>query len=446
MNASAISIPHGHDGHSAGHDDGHGHHGPVLQYQPGLPLSRGKLIMWLFLSTEIMFFAALLGSYVVLRFGAPVWPKPHHVHLSEPIGAFNTFVLICSSVTIVLALEFARANKSSIAKFWILLTLLLGILFLGVKGYEYQAKFAHGIFPQSPRSRIYEKPDLYYGSAVRARLDELRKTPVGQVPSGLRDPADAEAKSGDTVDLLQRLDAAPADRLSADQQTARAELAAVVSHSGISPAGIFASVRSVGMADLLLENGLTVALVSAWNDPAHLVIDSRHEATRVDPINQANMPDALRAMQWLDQTTYLVDDILTKLDRANMAASLETRVALLDHRLVEFAWTLPADMKVRNGQGKWIVRQVLNRFVPAPLLDRPKMGFAIPLESWLRGPLREWASELLDERRVREQGFLNADVVAQEWRQLCAGGGAHQHKVWALLMWMAWVEHWKPTS
>ncbi len=189
-----------------------------------------------------------------------------------------------------------------------------------------------------------------------------------------------------------------------------------------------------------------VALVSAWNDPAKLVIDSRPETTRADPIQQANMPDALRAMQWIDQTTYLVDDILTKVDRASMAASLETRVPLLDHRLVEFAWTLPADMKVRNGQGKWILRQALNTFVPAPLMDRPKMGFAIPLESWLRGPLQDWASDLLDERRVRDQGFLNADVVTNEWNQLCAGGGGHKHKAWALLMWMAWVEHWRPTS
>jgi cytochrome c oxidase subunit III len=205
MNASAISLPHGHDGHSHGHDDGHhdghGHHGPVLQYQPGLPLTRGKLIMWLFLSTEIMFFAALLGSYVVLRFGAPVWPKPHHVHLSEPIGAFNTFVLICSSVTIVLALEAARANKAGLAKLWMLLTLLLGTLFLGVKGYEYQAKFSHGIFPQAPRSRIYEKPDLYYGSAVRARLGE---------------PA--------IIDKLKELDDTPADKLTAEQLSARARL------------------------------------------------------------------------------------------------------------------------------------------------------------------------------------------------------------------------------
>ena len=181
MNASASSISHGHAGDASHGDHGdhgdHGHGHITLQYQPGLPLSRGKLIMWLFLSTEIMFFAALLGSYVVLRFGAPVWPKPHHVHLSEPIGAFNTFVLICSSVTIVLALEAARVNKAGLAKNWMLLTLLLGGLFLGIKGYEYSAKFSHGIYPSAPRSRIYERPDLYYGSAVRGRLEELRREP-----------------------------------------------------------------------------------------------------------------------------------------------------------------------------------------------------------------------------------------------------------------------------
>jgi len=203
MSAPALSLPHGdgHD-HAHGHDDGHGHHGHVtLQYQPGLPLSRGKLIMWLFLSTEIMFFAALLGSYVVLRFGSPVWPLPHHVHLSEPIGAFNTFVLICSSVTIVLALEAARADKAPQAKLWMLLTLLLGTLFLGVKAYEYSAKFSHGIYPWSPRSRVFEKPDLYYGSAVRARLGE---------------PA--------IIDKLKELDDTPADKLTAEQVAARGRL------------------------------------------------------------------------------------------------------------------------------------------------------------------------------------------------------------------------------
>jgi cytochrome c oxidase subunit 3 len=199
MSSPAISLPHDH-GHSSGHDDGH--HGHVhLQYQPGLPLSRGKLIMWLFLSTEIMFFAALLGSYIVLRFGAAVWPKPHHVHLSEPIGAFNTFVLICSSVTVVLALEAAKANKTGLAKLWMLLTLLLGTLFLGVKAYEYQAKFSHGIYPAAPHGLIHERPDLYYGSAVRARLGE---------------PA--------IIDRLKELDETPAESLSADQRSARTAL------------------------------------------------------------------------------------------------------------------------------------------------------------------------------------------------------------------------------
>src|SRR5690606_24937789 len=124
--------------------------------------------------TEIMFFAALIGMYIVIRFGAPIWPIPHEVHLSEPIGAFNTFVLICSSVTVVLGFEAAKGNKASEAKGWIALTFLLGCVFLGVKMYEYNAKFAHGIYPASPRSQIYEKPDIYYASAVRSRLQELR--------------------------------------------------------------------------------------------------------------------------------------------------------------------------------------------------------------------------------------------------------------------------------
>jgi cytochrome c oxidase subunit 3 len=156
-------------------DHGHAPH-VTLEYQPALPIPNGKLIMWLFLSTEIMFFAALIGVYIVVRFGAPVWPVPSEVHLSEPIGAFNTFVLICSSVTVVLALEAAKANQAGAAKGWIALTFLLGSVFLGVKAYEYNAKFAHGIHPDNPRSRIYEKPDLYFASAVRARLRELKPT------------------------------------------------------------------------------------------------------------------------------------------------------------------------------------------------------------------------------------------------------------------------------
>ena len=206
MSTSALAAGSDLAGGDHGQHD-HGDHGDghlKLQYQPGLPLSRGKLFMWLFLSTEIMFFAALLGSYVVLRFGALQWPKPHHVHLSEPIGAFNTFVLICSSVTVVLALEAARANKAALAKTWMILTLALGALFLGVKGYEYQAKFSHGIFPVKPMGLVHEKPDLYYASAVRGRLSD----PV-------------------ILDKIAALDAASDSELSAEEIAGRKSLAEV---------------------------------------------------------------------------------------------------------------------------------------------------------------------------------------------------------------------------
>lgn len=155
----------------------HGHHAAVkLQYQPALPIGRGKLCLWLFLSTEIMFFAGLIATYIVLRFGAPqgTWPVPHDVHLAEWIGATNTFVLICSSVTIVLALEASKQDRAGLAKFWMLMTFLLGSVFLGIKAYEYKEKFAHGIFPMKPHSRIYEKPDLYYVQGVRLTLAAQR--------------------------------------------------------------------------------------------------------------------------------------------------------------------------------------------------------------------------------------------------------------------------------
>ncbi len=172
--------------------DGHGGHAPTLEYEPGLPLPNSKLIIWLFLSTEIMFFAGLIGTYIVLRFGAVVWPETHWVHISEPIGAINTFVLICSSVTIVIALEAARANKSGVARAFMFLTLALGTLFLGIKAYEYTAKFRHGIYPALPsHRRIWDRADLYYGSAIRERLGDpdvqaelktLKETPADKLP------------------------------------------------------------------------------------------------------------------------------------------------------------------------------------------------------------------------------------------------------------------------
>ena len=146
----------------------------MFEYQPALPIHNGKAFMWLFLSTEIMFFSALIGTFIVLRFGAIVWPATHDVHLAEIWGATNTFILICSSVTVVLALEAAKRDKASVAKGWMILTLTLGSVFLGIKGYEYRAKFSHGIYPQQPHSLIYEKADVYYAQAVRGRLGELK--------------------------------------------------------------------------------------------------------------------------------------------------------------------------------------------------------------------------------------------------------------------------------
>jgi cytochrome c oxidase subunit III len=159
-------------------------HAPQFAYQPALPIPNGKTCMWLFLSTEIMFFAGLIGTYIVLRFGAIAWPTPHDVHLSEPIGAFNTFVLICSSVTVVLALEAAKRNHTATAKGYILVTFLLGSVFLGVKAYEYIQKFDHGIYPVTPHGLVHDKADIYYAAAVRARLGELR-TEITQASANL---------------------------------------------------------------------------------------------------------------------------------------------------------------------------------------------------------------------------------------------------------------------
>jgi cytochrome c oxidase subunit 3 len=168
-------VKHAGDSHAEHDHHGSAHHGHLkLEYQPALPLNNGKLFLWLFLSTEIMFFAALIGTYIVVRFGAPsgTWPTPEDVHLVEWIGALNTFVLICSSVTIVLSLEACKANQPAKARGWFALTFLLGSVFLGIKAYEYFSKFDHGIFPAKPRSLIHEKPDIYFASHVDQHLRE----------------------------------------------------------------------------------------------------------------------------------------------------------------------------------------------------------------------------------------------------------------------------------
>ncbi len=187
---------------SAHQDSGNSHadHGVALQYQAALPLPPSKVCMWIFLATEVMFFTGLIGSYVVLRFGAPAWPTPNQVHLSEPIGALNTFVLICSSVTIVFALESARRNRPERATQWLLATLLLGCTFLGIKAFEYSEKFRHGIHPAVPRSSIYERANLDYKQALRERISALTEHYAGGQSTGSTPSADASDSAASRAD------------------------------------------------------------------------------------------------------------------------------------------------------------------------------------------------------------------------------------------------------
>jgi asparagine synthase (glutamine-hydrolysing) len=149
----------------------------------------------------------------------------------------------------------------------------------------------------------------------------------------------------------------------------------------------------------------------------------------------------LDRMMLADQTHYLPDDLLAKLDRASMAVSLEVRAPLLDHRVVEFAWRLPRSLKLRHGVGKWALRQVLYRRVPKPLVDRPKMGFSVPIDRWLRGPLRHWARPLVSREALAASG-LDADPIERAWSDLEAGRRRSGAALWAVLMFQAWRERW----
>lgn len=182
-------------------------------------------------------------------------------------------------------------------------------------------------------------------------------------------------------------------------------------------------------------------LVSHWKEPLSIVRNSHEPTTHLtNPLVWPEQDNFTQRMMYLDMLTYLPDDILVKVDRAAMGVSLETRVPFLDHRVIEFAWRLPLSLKIREGEGKWLLRQVLYKYVPRELIERPKMGFGVPIDSWLRGPLRDWAETLLDEKRLREEGFFNPEPIREKWAEHLSGNRNWQYHLWDVLMFQAWLQ------
>jgi asparagine synthase (glutamine-hydrolysing) len=192
---------------------------------------------------------------------------------------------------------------------------------------------------------------------------------------------------------------------------------------------------SVDIVDLYQQ------LVTHWDDAESVVLGAR----QVEPIIQdrsahPRTTDAISDMMALDLLTYLPDDILVKVDRAAMSVGLETRVPMLDHRVIEFAWRLPLSLKIRHGLGKWALRQVLYRYVPRELIERPKLGFAMPISAWLRGPLRDWAEAQLSPERLRREGIFDVAAVRQKWDEHLRGDRDWQYRLWCVLMFQGWYE------
>ncbi len=186
------------------------------------------------------------------------------------------------------------------------------------------------------------------------------------------------------------------------------------------------------------------ALITKWESPEELLLTEKKPLGY--PWNNTvlkNIDQFIEKMQYIDILTYLPEYILTKVDRASMRANLETRMPFLDHRIIEFSWKLPLTMKYREGQGKWLLRQVLYRHIPKNLIDRPKMGFDLPLDQWLREPLREWAESLLNKDRLKSDGILNPTPILEKWKNHLSGKKNYQYSLWGILMFQAWKEYWK---
>lgn len=199
--------------------------------------------------------------------------------------------------------------------------------------------------------------------------------------------------------------------------------------------------KLAGVLNTASESEFYRQLTSHWDDPSSVVLGGSEPPTMLT--QPQRWPETSGFVEWMmamDTLTYLTDDILAKVDRASMAVSLETRVPMLDPSVVELAWRMPLDKKIRAGQGKWLLRQVLYRHVPKELIERPKMGFGFPLEDWLRGPLREWAEALLNEERMQREGFFRAGIIREMWSDHLLGKRNLHHQLWTVLMFQAWLE------
>lgn len=200
------------------------------------------------------------------------------------------------------------------------------------------------------------------------------------------------------------------------------------------------------LADVLSSGSpeeLYKRLCSTWPDPAALLSGTTEPKSPLDmPDAWPLQPDITRWMQYLDATTYLPGDILQKVDRATMAHALESRAPYLDHTVIEFAWRLPTEMLIKGRKGKLILRDILDRHVPRELIDRPKTGFGVPLDTWLRGPLKDWATDLLSPDRLKSQGFFNADLVTRQLDEHLQGKRDNQYRLWNLLMFQSWHDRW----
>lgn len=200
--------------------------------------------------------------------------------------------------------------------------------------------------------------------------------------------------------------------------------------------------KFAGFLELQGLESIYMQALSHWDEPTEVVRGAHEPDTVARFVQQAaSLPSVEESMMLTDSVHYLPDDILTKVDRASMAVGLEARVPILDHKVVEFAWELPLHFKIRDGVGKWILRQILYKYVPAKLVERPKMGFGVPIASWLRGPLREWAEDLLSPAALESHGFFEIEIIRRRWQEHLSGVRNWQYHLWDVLVFQDWFLH-----